>query len=356
MTNIKKENLEQDINLSISTDFNEDVIAGFRLFAEVSKMNLTEKDVNKWLYWFRNNPYGRGIFAIVKDKAKVVGFNALIPVKMRLNGAVINGAKAEFLGVDEAYRELTLSGETVPIPFSMVGKLYRSAAEHGIEALFGVPNKAAAACNLLAGARLFKIKGRHFFTYFKMPVYNVGAGRNKMISFAALAATTLNRNFSNIKNIFRHKKDIAEINDVSVPEDNGSSLNEFLHFDEKMFRFRFPEDRYIYLSAGDSLFIFNRPDYNQKVFLVYWNTLDIPFSSYLAIFKKIYSYCKSQGANSLHIMMPEEQSKYYSNFSKCGLNFRDETSEVYLFSPGKQKNISKKQKDWLLTDSHRNFI
>ncbi|MDF1719811.1 MAG: hypothetical protein P1U65_03970 [Minwuia sp.] len=115
--------------LSVSTELNDDVFDGLRLYGELTG-EADNARADRWAnHFFRENPLGNGLFVSAKVDDRLVGFISLIDIEMRVDGQTAKAGKAEFWSVRPEFLKLTVGGDR--LPWAIFAALRREAAPHG---------------------------------------------------------------------------------------------------------------------------------------------------------------------------------------------------------------------------------
>ena len=167
------------VTIDIIDEVTSDAVSGLELYANLALGSGSSDLTEQWLYWFRNNPFGKGLFALAKHRDRVVGIYTLIPVEMRLSGRPAKGAKAEFLAVAPDHRAATVGD--VRLSHALVSELHRRSADWGIEGIFAVVGKTAVRSMLFGGAKPVSYDCREYRTFFARPKTN--RYRHRLLNF-----------------------------------------------------------------------------------------------------------------------------------------------------------------------------
>jgi GNAT superfamily N-acetyltransferase len=348
----------------MTQDITPEVIDGLRLYARLTSRPFDE---DRWLYWFRDNPYGSGLHILAMYDEKVVGFCSLIPTEMFLAGTALVGAKAEFLAVDPFYRRRSIGESVMPLAFDLVRILYGEAHNYGMEAIVAVAGGPAALCHEFAGARRFEFPCRHFFTFIRPPRLGDGQSlrrrmRRVLLEKGLLIETCVSRLWfdftraakSNGKYTFTT---VENLDTDSFYKPNGA--NRLVYPSSEMLNFRFPDREYAkYLVRGingPNYLVFAKPSRYGQVVLKDWSTLDLAKSELGNIISQLHRQCSIRKADSMHLFLPNQNQLNSHFLYSLGFLSRSQSSVVYIYS---SSNIIKNlcPRSWEFTNAHVGYV
>jgi len=352
--------LQDDIKIEVTQDITPEVIDGLKLYASLTSRQFNQ---DKWLYWFKYNPYGKGLHAIAKYRESVIGFYSLIPTEFFLAGKFFIGAKGEFLVVDPVYRNKRVKGSSYPLAIDLIKTLNCEASYQGICVILAVAVGRAAQCHKFLGAKKFEFSCQNYFTFFRMPDMIKNRIKRNLIQIALFSGIfSFPKRVLKIKSFMRNCK--HEINRVQMlnsdREYNFQRANRLVSSSSKMINFRFPDKEYIkYMIHGDqntNYFVFTKPEYKSNVVLKDWSTLDLKKSEFEFILNDIFMECDIQKAESLNLYIPYEHQKIRKLLHSIGLPSRKSNSTFfYLYAP--DDLISELRfYPWEFTNAHIGYI
>lgn len=350
------------VQIHVSDEITPDCLAGLRVYAELTQGSCPPSLIERWLYWYRDNPFGPGLFALAKDGQRVVGVYTLIPIEMWLDGRVVRGAKGEAFGVVPEFRT-AVDGQTgVPLPLALIGRLNRAAWDRRVECIVAVSNRAASACHRLCGARLIECPAYAYYTFFQPP--RLPGPENRLWrlgrSYAAWAASSALRLAGRCRPARLAAQQFQLVSRIqSTPEDNGHDM--LLRPSSRMFDFRFPPERHlIYRMVGDgaepAYLVFTRPEKGAEVGLRHWSRLTVAPESLAEVLRDVLARCRAAGAASLRMVFPETEASGLPPLGALGFLRRKEPRDFYLYISADSDQHQKRTWQWRLTNAHVGFF
>lgn len=343
-------------SIKIVDDITPEVIDGLKLFAKHTSRTY---DSNKWLYWFRDNPYGNGLHGLAIHQEKIIGYYSLIPTEMRLAGKTLICAKGEFLVVDPNYRKHYVSNPRIPLAFDLVKITNEEAIKHGIQAILVVATDVASLCHEYAGAKKFVFPCRHFFTFFRLPKKRTNRINNLLVQSKFYSIFRIQLALKSIIN--KNGQSISEKIDYLDTESlcNRNNYNRLVSQNPKMLNFRFSNQEYLkyLIHNGNDMnyLIFRKPKHDGRVVLKDWSSLELRKSEFEDIFIDLYKQCKEYEVESIHISIPDYDYKINGFLHKFGFLSRRYTSTIYISSSDDvAQNLD--SFSWDFTDSHTEYI
>ncbi|HUU26533.1 MAG TPA: hypothetical protein VM123_01860 [archaeon] len=353
------------ISVEITDQITPEVICGLELYARLTNQSSLRDTVDDWLYWFKDNPFGTGLFAYAKSGGQVVGFYSAIPTEMLLSGELQVGAKGEFFAVDPLFKKTVDISSGLDLPYALAYRLNRAAIEYGFKTTFATARKGAEILLVFTGAKTLKYCKRLFVTYFKPP--EIMSRRNPVLktlySHYLKVYTSLRRFYFMFRltekaetSNFRLQEEYSQ--DDLIPDRDKNVL--FLP-SVRMLNFRFPANKYLkYSIEGNNnqpcYLVFTKPDINRVVELKYWSSGYIPPETLARVIHDVIKRCRKAHAASLGFPVNLDDEDKQSLLKKMGFLETKRTNRAFVFSA--DKRVMQKCKDpqqWLLTDAHTGY-
>jgi len=348
------------MNIEIIQDIIPEVIEGFKLYAHETSRNFDE---DSWLYWYKNNPYGDGVHGLAMDRGKVIGFYSLIPTEMCIANSTLIGAKGEFLVIHPDYRRKSLPNSKVPLAFDLVRITNQEAYKYNIDAVFTTATKVATLCHQYSGAKTFEFECQMFYTSFSYP--KIGSRlspiKRALIRNAVLVSTYILRFPLKLKSfkIKSTRNAFTKIENLSINDFyNDKETNYLVYPNSKMINFRFPKGKYIkyYNEKNHNYLIFTKPKHNNQVILKAWSSLDLSEDEFESVFIDLFEECRNYGAESVSMIIPNDDLSQYSEFWKYGFLSKKTFSNFNLYSRNSNIFNDLKKYKWKINEAHIGYI
>jgi hypothetical protein len=344
-----------DIHIEIGDQRTPDVDAGFRLYANLTSHSPDPATIRQWLYWYDENPFGKGVYAVAKSGAEVVGFYSLIPVEMQIDGQLVRGAKGECFVVSRNSRKVPFGPQATRLPVALSSELHRAAARFGMACLFLVGTPAAALCHAASGAGTITYDTDQFV----MPFWGASGGtfKSRCKAFLEAGYSATRRRIGAIRRIgARHGS--FEIG--GIPQKTPTHPGNLLVSDQaEMLTYRFPATRYLVYSVSDvhdarGLLVFNMPRCGENVCLKHWSREQIPFENMAAVLNDVIRRSRQAGAASVSVVVPRSERDAFVSIRQLGFLHRRSTASVQIYWGGAEPvgpTLS-----WRFTNSHKGFF
>jgi hypothetical protein len=325
--------------LTITDEFSEDVVAGLKMYRDLTQASASDDEIRaNWCRWFCDNPFGRGVFAIAKDRDRLVGFYSLIPSEMQFGNRLVRGGKGEFYAVHPAYRKVKDPVSGMVLPMALLAETKRQAPKFGILAAFGARVNMSFT-SLITGAKAIPCNSIDYVMYFcpLRTANNRSTLKRLTLRWGAFLVSSL------LQAIFRFRKSRAirakhfQMSDTLTGEIHPSSeaVNRPVSLSSKMLNYRFPSDRYLKYTvfqgggSGGEL-VFSKPELASNVRLLHWSSLEFSLGIWASIIGDVLQRCYQSKAASLHLSMPKNILPKEQNFAKLGFLRRPKQSVVYI--------------------------
>jgi len=334
----------------------DEVIAGIRVYAALAQQVVSDQDLrHRWLRWNVENPYGPGVFVVAKDGPAVVGMYAVIPVRMRVAGQLIQGGKGEYQAVLPGYLRAIDAETGVYLPTAMCQRAFAEAAKQGIRAIQAIPTEVARFSVFRAGARPVMIPGVNYLAFLRwcnLPRSGKGRVNPRILSLAGLLATSGLRTIS----IFSRRTGLAGAVSGEPPQalDPPSGTNQFLA--EEMLLFRFPASDYesVTLNSpqGKAQFIFTKPHRNSIVRLSHWSPYFLTKAQWTAGLDAVFCVARAARAGAINVKLPRSARVDPSVFRSLGFFGRPYEDAMFVYSAEPELADAMIKGPWTPTHSH----
>jgi len=349
------------IQMVITDSLTEDAKAGLELYGRLTLGQCPPDLIEDWLYWYRDNPFGEGLFAVAKSRDDVVGVYSLIPVQMQINGRKAKGAKAEFLAVEPDFRLAVEPTSGKALPFAMVTGLNSQAHTWGFEWIFGVSTKASSACMLASGSGRIRYQCDEYRTYFAPPKLK-RYGRpivNRCAGYYQYAQTTVQRCLARLFASAASKSAFKQVDAAEAWNNTATTGNQLISSSPEMLSYRFPAERHLFYRVRDesgkpALLVFAKPGARGNFALSHWSTTNIAMDVWAAVLRDVMGHCTATGAHTLQLCVPTTDSRPLQPLRKLGFTHRTSNRTIYYY---RCRNISYRvsSRSWRLTESHIGF-
>lgn len=351
------------IEFYVTTAITDEVVKGLRLYGMATgelTMDTATTRVQRWLSLFRDNPMGRGLFALAKYRGEQVGIISLIDFEMRVRGTSIKAGKAEFWALKPEALKLALPGTNTRLPWALFQYLREQAGSYGYDAVLTVSPKAA---------RYLRRAGDHCISTplaSYVALGNKGTGRlgryvDRLLQprrFAAMVNTLIGMAGT-------RTNDVVEVERLheAVTCDGDTAL---ISSSVAMINTRFPAPKYLKFllqrpGAAPWLFVFTRPVPGGTVQLVHWSGMPEVWRDFAAILSTILARMKSAHATNLLIEVPLTQFPFHQQLQDLGfLRSERRLEDVYLMDVNNALGLSSitdgaDGADWQVTHGHMGF-
>jgi len=349
------------VTLEISDQVSPDFLAGLRLYAELAMGDASAATIDRWLYWYRDNPFGPGLYALAKHGPEVVGIYTLIPIEMRLRGQNVLGAKGEAFAVRPEFRAAIDPDTGMPLPLALVCQLNRHAEQRCMHGIVAVSNRAAAACHRFSGATPVEYPAWTCEMFFTPPKVSPARGRRQWLrARGAWLASGLLRQLGRVCGPRPARGGFQLVDRItSAAEGNGHDM--LLSSSGRMLNFRFPADRHlIYQFHGDGgsaeYLIFSRPEKGADAWLRHWTTSAIRPAVLAAVVGDVIARCRAARAASLKLVIPEDEAAGFAALGRMGFLRRRQQREFYLYLPSASDERDDRSWRWRFTFAHVGFF
>lgn len=344
-----------DIHIEIGDQRTADVDAGFRLYASLTSPSPDPSTIRQWLYWYDQNPFGKGVYAVAKSGQEVVGFYSLIPVEMQIEDQLVRGAKGECFVVSPNFRSAACGPRAIRLPVALSLELHRAAAAFGIACIFLVGTRAAAICHAISGAKTISYDTDQFVMPFWAASGRTFKSRCKV--FLAAGYATTRRGITAIRRIGAHPG-CFEIGGIpqKTPTHPGNLL---VSGQRTMLAYRFPATRYLVYSVSDvhdarGFLVFNMPRCGENVCLKHWSREQIPFENMAAVLNDVIRRSRQAKAASVSVVVPRPEKDAFAAIQQLGFLHRRSTASVQIYSGGTEPVAP--TLSWRFTNSHTGFF
>jgi GNAT superfamily N-acetyltransferase len=356
----------QRVRVQVTDQFGPEAIAGLSLYARLTgdgeRVDGQIVARQRWFRWYRENPYGPGLFALAHHGEEVVGVYSLIPIEMITARERVRGAKAEAFAVHPEFRRIGEQSSNMLLPLALVAAARDRARDWGIDASFGVSTPQAAACHLIAKYRPLAYAARSYTLYLSRPV--VGSPRTRLasaaIAWGAKAYGQLGRAALRFRHWLGRRAAIQRVARVTELPLTTSSKLELVSSSPSMLAFRFPDHESLAYRFEDAagkpgFMIFSRPSPGRHVKLLFWSTLALPPTVLDHVLWDVLEECAAQRAASLQLEIPESQCEPVQRVCRFGFLCRRFEQKV-LLHVADWSAISTNADDWNLTAIHTAFF
>ncbi len=345
-----------DIQIEVGDERTPDVDAGFRLYAQYTSGLLDPATFREWLYWYDQNPFGKGVYAVAKSGDEVVGFYSMIPAEMRIEGQLVKGAKGECFVVAPGFRKTSYGPRGMKLPLALSAELHSAAAGFGMVCLFLVGTPAAAFCHAMSGAKTIRYDAEEFV----IPFGTAGGGtlKSRCKTFLKARYVAVRRGVAAIRRIGRSRGGF-EMGGISGETPGRSGDNLLVSDGGKMLGYRFPEARYLIYSVPDvhddrAFLVFSAPRCGGSVSLKHWSPQRIPVENAAAVLKDVIRRCRRVKAASVSMVVPSSDKDIIGTIGQLGLLQRRSTASVQIYPSAKEPAAA--SLSWRFTNSHQGWF
>lgn len=337
-----------------------EVLEGLRLYRDRTAPHVTDAILQRdWTRWIQGSDDGPALSALARVGGCVVGFYSLLPVRMRLGGASVPGAKGEFLAVAPEYLRGRDTGSGMPVPFALVALAKRHAPEHGILASFGKTTKGAFITQA-TGGRPVEFAHADYVSLFA-PRDRPFTPRERAREYAALAACRVLRAAGALRRPWISAEGAAEV-PTFLPEHvrGDAGANYLVEPTAATLNYRFPAERYrkfVVEGAGGvhAHFVFSRPQRGAAAQLMDWATLEVGRAPLRWMLHRMLDDCRAAGAGLLHLPVPLTEAAGATWLVTEGFVRRQRDGVVYVTCSAPELARGRDEGAWRFTNAHASF-